>query len=271
MINTYVYPSNTDSQSKNRSVASRLLRQMFLLALVLFFVFLGSQKADAATVITDGANMLTAKESEQIRSQCESILTQYDTSIYIVTSDKIGKQDDFEGYMEKIGNADDAPENMILLFVSTKKDGRVYQIFGYGKAEVFMTHDRCNKVMDRMQGDLKDGEYFSALETFCKETRSYMGRDPKFDSLIFQALPQLIVSLLLSILIIFLMVRSSTGRNTTTVQTYIDQNHSRLLGRIDHFTHMTVSRVKKSRDSDNRGGSSGGGGRSHSSGDSHSF
>ena len=52
MINTYVYPGNTDSQSKNRSVASRLLRQMFLLALVLFFVFLGSQKADAATVIT---------------------------------------------------------------------------------------------------------------------------------------------------------------------------------------------------------------------------
>lgn len=133
-----------------------------------------------------------------------------------------------------------------------------------------MTYDRCNKVMDRMQGDLKEKDYFLALETFCKEVRSYMGRDPKFDNIIFRALPQLIFSLLLSMLIIFFLVRNTSGRNTTTVQTYIDQDNSRLLGRIDHFTHMTVSRVKKS--NNNSGGNGGGGGgRSHSSGSSHSF
>lgn len=94
-----------------------------ILVIGLFFLsfLLFGQRANAATVITDGANLLTAKEAEQIRSQCESILTQYDTSIYIVTSNKIGGQDDFEGYMEKIGNAADAPKNMILLFISTKK------------------------------------------------------------------------------------------------------------------------------------------------------
>lgn len=276
MIDTYKIKKNTTqrklsySLNKDTDYTYALARILFIGLFVLSVLFSG-QKASAATVITDSANLLTAKEAEQIRSQCEYILTQYDTSIYIVTSDKIGGQDDFEGYMEKIGNAADAPENMILLFISTKKNGHVYQIFGYGKAETFMTHDRCNKVMDRMQGDLKEKEYFSALETFCKEVRSYMGRDPKFDNIIFQALPQLIFSLLLSTLIIFFMVRNTSGRNTTTVQTYIDQENSRLLGRIDHFTHMTVSRVKKSNNNSSGSGGSGGGGRSHSSGSSHSF
>lgn len=243
----------------------------YILTGLLFLVFLCfGRSAEAATVITDGAGMLTAKEAEQIRSQCESILTQYDTSIYIVTSNKIGSQDDFEGYMEKIGNAADAPEDMILLFISTKENGHVYQIFGYGRAETFMNHNRCNKVMDRMQGDLKEKEYYSALGTFCKEVRSYMGRDPKFDNIIFQAFPQLIFSLLLSSIIIFCMVRNTSGRNTTTVKTYIDQENSRLLGRMDHFTHMTVSRVKKSNNSGGKSGG-GGGGRSHSGGSSHSF
>ena len=62
----------------------------YILTGLLFLVFLYfGRSAEAATVITDGAGMLTAKEAEQIRSQCESILTQYDTSINIVTSNKI--------------------------------------------------------------------------------------------------------------------------------------------------------------------------------------
>ena len=261
--------SQTLCETKKKTICHKL-RTIILSAFCLLVLLFCSQKASAATVITDSANMLTAEEAERVRVQCDSILTDYDTSIYIVTSDKIGGQDDFEGYMEQIGNASDAPENMILLFISTKKGGHVYQIFGYGKAETFMTHDRCNKVMDRMQSDLKNKKYFSALEKFCMEVRSYMGRDPKFDSFIFQALPQLIFSLLLSVFIIFLMARDTSGRNTTTVQNYIDPENSRLLGRMDHFTHMTVSRVKKSSNNGKSGGN-GGGGRSHSSGSSHSF
>lgn len=263
--NTYI----SKSRSKILHCLRGLAGSIFFLGILLLATLAPRQYASAATVITDGANMLTTEEAEQIRTYCDSILDQYDTSIYIVTSNKIGRQDDFEGYMEQIGNASDAPEDMVLLFISTKKNGHVYQIFGYGKAETYMTYDRCNKVMDRMQNDLTDKNYFSALESFCMEVRSYMGKDPKFDSFIFQAIPQFIFSLLLSVLIIFLMVRNTAGKNTTTAQTYIDANHSHLLGRMEHFTHMTVSRIKKSSNSGGKGSS--GGGRSHSSGKSHSF
>lgn len=256
---------------KSTDFACALAKHLCLIVLILLFTLSFGRYASAATVITDLANLLTAEETEQIRTYCDSILQRYETSVYIVTSDKIGSQNDFEGYMEQIGNADDAPEDMVLLFVSTKKNGHVYQIFGYGKAETYMTYDRCNKVMDRMQNDLKNKEYFSALETFCMQVLFYLDRHPRFDSFIFQAVPQLIFSLILSIVIVLLMAGNIAGKSTVSARNYIDNGHSRLLGHIDHFTHMTVHRVKKSSSSGGHSGGGGGGGRSHSSGSPHSF
>lgn len=247
-------------------------KYIFLPVLFFLLMFSFGQTACAKSVVSDTAKILTGEESEELLEYCNTIDRLYDTSIYIVTSDTIGMNDDFTGYMERIGSAEDAPENLVLLFVSVKENGHVYQIFGYGKAEHFMDNSRCNKVMDLMQNDLSNAEYFNALKTFCEEVQRYMGKDPRFDSFLYHPLFHLAAALLLSIIIIFCMVRNSTGRNTTTVSTYIDKNHSRLLGRIDHFTHMTVKRVKIS-DSSSGGGHSGGGGgsRSHSSGNARSF
>lgn len=242
---------------------------LFGLLLLLTLAFGVPANARAASVITDTAKILTLEETQELIKNCKIIEQQSDTSVFIVTSDTIGMHDDFEGYMESIGNDTTAPENLVLLFVSVKEGDRVFQIFGYGKAETFMNADRCNAVMDLMQNDMSNGNYFRAFRTFCEEVQLYMGKDPRFDSLIFHPLVHLIAALLLSALIIFCMVHSNIGKNTTTVKTYIDNSHSRLLGRIDHFTHMTVKRVKKS----SSGGSGGrsGGGRSHSSGRARSF
>ena len=170
--------------------------------------------------------------------------------------------------MEQVGNDSKAPENLVLLFISTKKDARVYQIYGYGTAKTQLTHKRCNKVMDHMQRNMKKGNYYEALNIFCNEVDTYMGRSPKLDSLFFQSIPQLIFSLLISLLIILPSVRKTAGRNTVAARNYIDEGHSRLLGRIDHFRYMNVHRVKKA---DTSSHSSSSGGRSHSSGTPHSF
>lgn len=246
------------------------MRHIFLFGLVLLITLAFSHSASAQSVIADNAKILTSEETENIMEYCKSIDKLYNTSMYIITSDQIGMHDDFEGYMEGIGNAADAPENMVLLFISVKEGGHVYQIFGYGKAETFMNDDRCNAVMDFMYNDLKNKQYYDAIKTFCEEVQRYLGKDPRFDSIVFHPIAHLVFALLLSGIIIFCMVRNSTGRNTTTVATYIDRNRSRLLGRIDHFTHMTVKRVKKSDSNSSRGGRSGGG-RSHSSGRARSF
>lgn len=244
-------------------------KHIFLPGLLFLLIFAFGQTACAKSVIADNAKILTGAESEELLEYCNTIDRLYDTSIYIITSDTIGMQDDFTGYMERIGSADDSPENLVLLFVSVKKDGHVYQIFGYGKAEYFINSNRCNKIMDLMQNDLSKQDYFYALKTFCEKVQRYLGKDPRFDSLIYHPVVHLIIALILSSIIILCMVWNSAGKNTTTVSTYIDNNHSHLLGHIDHFTHMTVKRVKTNTGSG--GGHGGGGGRSHSSGRARSF
>ena len=251
-------------------LAQKAAIYLFLPAILLFSCLFTGQYASAKTVISDNAHILTAEETKLIQSSCDSILEHHNTSVYILTSDSIGKNDDYKGYMEQIGNDSKSPENLVLLFVSTKKNGRVYQIYGYGTAETQMNHERCNKVMDHMQGNLTKGNYYEALNIFCNEVDTYLGRNPKLDSFLFQSIPQLIFSLVISLLIILPMVRKTAGKNTTTVRNYIDEKHSHLLGRIDHFQYMNVHRVKKA-DTNNHGNNSGGGERSHSSGTPHSF
>lgn len=248
----------------------KAIKHLLLFSILLLACLSIGQYAGAKTVISDNAHLLTTEEAELIRERCDTILDRYDTSVYIVTSDSIGKHDSYESYMEQIGNAEDAPENMVLLFISTKEKGHVYQIYGYGIAETQLNEKRCNKVMDHMQRDLTQGNYYDALDTFCIEVLGYMGRNPKLDFFLFQSIPQLILCLLLSLLIIFLMLRSTKGKNTTTVRTYLDAENSKLLGRMDHFRHMSVTRVKKPDTQSHSGGGSGSG-RSHSSGKPHSF
>jgi len=262
------YPTKKHTAHTN-VLLKKAVRHLLLSFFLLFSCLFMKQYACAKTIISDNAHILTAEEVEQVHSSCDSILEHHNTSVYILTSDSIGANDNYEEYMEQVGNDSKSPKNLVLLFISTKKKGRVYQIYGYGTAETRLNHDRCNKVMDRMQRNMKNGNYYEALNTFCNEVDIYLGRDPKLDSFLFRSIPQLIFSLAISLFIILPMVRRTAGKNTTTARTYIDANHSRLLGRIDHFRYMNVHRVKKA--DTNHHGNKSGGGQSHSSGTPHSF
>ncbi len=265
---TIPYPTKKHAIYTN-SLPKKTVRYLLLAVFLLFSCFFTKQYAYAKTVISDNAHTLTAEETEQIRSDCDSILEHHNTSVYILTSDSIGAKDDYEGYMEQVGNDAKSPQNLVLLFISTKNNEHIYQIYGYGTAETQLNHERCNKVMDHMQRKMKKGNYYDALNTFCNEVDTYLGRDPKLDSFLFQSIPQLIFSLVISLFIILPMVRKTAGKNATTARTYIDTNHSRLLGRIDHFRYISVHRAKKTNTNNQKGGGSGG--RSHSSGTPHSF
>ncbi len=220
-------------------------KYLTLLGLFLFSVLAVSRNASADTVIADSANMLTANEIQELQNYCDTILKLHDTSIYIVTSKKIGADDNYKDYMNQIVKDNNTPKNMVLLFVSTKEDTPFCQILGNGKAHNYMIQDRCDTIIKRMHSSLADKDYFSALKTFCQETQRYMNKTPKFDNFFFHPVPQLIFSLFLSIAIIFFMTRSPAGKTTTDNHLRLNCQHSKLLGEIDHFSHTTVSRVKK--------------------------
>ena len=236
-----------------------------LLFTVLLCCFAG-KTASAKTVIADGATLLTSDATQQIKSECDRILKTYKTSVYIWTSSRIGKGDDFEAQMEKIAQSPKVDKNLVLLFISTKKKQHVYQILGYGKAKKQLTRSRCNRIMDRMQHDLTDKEYFDALHTFCSKVETYMGTEPFLDSILFHPLFHLILSILIGGGIVLFILFKGHPHITVSAKDYIDTNHSQLLGHMDHFSHITTTRTRKtSSNSDSGGGSD------HSSGDAHTF
>lgn len=244
--------------------------KIFSFIAVLFLPLLFVHPASAKTVIADGAALFSSEEINALEASCDSIEQRYATSVYIVTSDKIGKNDNYESYMESIGDDENAPKNLVLLFISMKENQRVYNIFGYGKAEEMLTNSRLDKILDAMYTDMKAGAYYNAIDTFCDETMIYMGRNPMLDSFIFSPVVQLILCLLIACGIVIFLLRRGIGKNTTTANTYLDNQNIKILGQIDHYTHMTMTRVKKPKSSSN-GGRSGGGGRSHSRGSGRSF
>jgi uncharacterized protein len=85
---------------------------------------------------------------------------------------------------------------------------------------------------------------------------------------------QLLVSLTIGGIVVGVMAFNSGGRMTTVSNTYMDQNHSGLIGRRDDYLRTTVTKVRKPTNNNqgnggfNAGGFRGGtssGGHSHSS------
>ena len=117
----------------------------FLFGISFFlFVILIPHNAAAKTVIADTAHALSTDESDQIIEQCDTIYDHYNTSVYITITKKLGDQDDYIKYMDKIGNDKNAPKNLIFLLVGTKKDHAVVALRSYGSIQKKMTQKRSD-------------------------------------------------------------------------------------------------------------------------------
>ena len=238
-----------------------------------------SQKADADTIITDNAALLSSEEINQLEDTCDAVLNRYQTSVYIITSSDIGEKNDYEYYIKAIGEGKNAPKNLIILFISTQKKEPLYKIYGYGSAEKMLTPKRCKTITRRMRHDIESGSYYEAIDSFCDDALTYMGRNPMLDSFVFSSTVQLIFCLLLTCGILYLMLRSinpkpaaSKPRDSKTknlqkiitrlyaivhpdtvahpepytdAATYLDTENSQLLGRLDHFSHTTQTVIAK--------------------------
>jgi uncharacterized protein len=181
---------------------------------------------------------------------------------------------------------------------------RFIWIQGYGLAETYIHSKRIDKIYEAMEGPMGDGDYVEAFATYIKKSAAYMeddtdlnwdhdysasspqsgdayydyygdGRNDLWTSWWFQ----LIVSLILGGVIVGTMAYHSSGKMTTGGYTYMDRNHSGLIGRRDQYLRTRVTRVRRPKENTtishgkgggfNAGGFRGGvssGGRSHSSG-----
>ena len=224
----------------------------------------------AATIIDDDTQIISEIQREVLEKKCDKIYSDYGVSVIIWTDKNIGMSDNFDYKMERYVREAGAGDDVAILLIGLKTGDRVYEVQGYGKAEKFINSKRCTSILDAMEDDMRSGEYFSAIDTYCSLVERYMQSDPKFDSIVYKWWFQLIVCLVIAGIIIGCMAINSGGKVTVNNNTYLDAGNSRILGSFDRYTHTTTTRVAKPKDNGSSGGSGGDGG-GHSSGGGRSF
>ena len=222
-----------------------------ILPLLLFCCLFFSSHCSARTTISDGAQLLTTEETENLTTACDAITDRYDTSVYIITSKKLGKNDDYTSYIQKIGKNKSAPKNLVILFVGTKKDAAVYNVTCYGKAKIYLTDSRCRKLESNLKQRIAGGDYFDALYDFCNDISNALGHSPRSDAFPLRSLPQLLFSMLAAATILYLMLRRNSSFKDAALHTCLNKERSHLLGHLDHFLDATVSKKAKNSSSGN--------------------
>ena len=92
-------------------------------------MFLANAKIGAAkTMISDSAGLLSREEASRIESDCDLILQQHDTSVFVITTDKLGKSDDYQDYLKNQLDKAGSEENLVILFISVKDQDGVCQV-----------------------------------------------------------------------------------------------------------------------------------------------
>ncbi len=239
-----------------------------------------AEYAAAETVITDEAFLFSDEEIQELTKKCDLIYDHHQVDMYIMTRNSLPNGQYFISYMEDYADAMEVTD-AILLLINMDPAGRVYEIEGYGKAETYLNENRCGKVLDSMQSDMRSGNYFDAVMIGLDKSNKYLDAkdsplaDAVIDSPLFKSYVHILIALLIGALIVGTWVYRSGGTMSVGAFTYMNHNSSRVLARHDHYIRTTTTKRRKPESSSGGSGGGGGGissgGRSHSGGGGRSF
>jgi uncharacterized protein len=257
--------------------------------------------------VYDDADLLSTSEIKNLEELCTEYGEASGIEIMILThndSTAVYAEDYIENFEDKLPIGD-------RVYILVDMYNRVVFMEGYGLAETYIHSKRINTIIEEITPSLSDGEYYDAFVTYIKKSATYMKDDSelnedhdysaqkpqsnnpnadyydetyppnynsngnKADNIIRNVWFQLAISILIGIIAVSIMAYNSGGKMTTGGNTYMDPNHSGLIGRRDDYLRTQVTRVRKPQNNNNSGGgfNAGGfrggtssGGRSHSSG-----
>lgn len=216
---------------------------IYCIFISLIVLLISCSTASAKTMISDSAGYLTREESAQIENTCDSILQQYDTSVFIITTEKLGKSDNYKKYVEGQAKKVDSKENLVILFISTKKKDSVCHVSCYGRITASLTEKRMERMAGAVERRVEKEKYYQAMNIFCNDIIKGLTIKPSLDGLIFQSIPQVIFSLFLGCGVVFYLLYPGKKKQAA-LYTYLDKNHSKDLGHLDHFSHREVNILK---------------------------
>jgi len=243
--------------------------------------------------IYDDAALLSSSELSDLEDMCVTYGEDADVNIFILTHEDASAVD-AEIYIENFYDNNlygTYTDSVILLIDMANRD---VMIEGFGTAETYIHSNRIYEILEDITPYLTDGDYVTAFEKYIKSVNSYMldTSDPNYSrdyttpaqdgsdlnkyieskeekSILENGFIQLVIAAVIGAGTVGIMAYNSGGRMTAGSNTYIDPNHSGLIGRSDTYLRTTVTRVRKPENNNSGGGFQGGvsaGGHSHSSG-----
>lgn len=236
---------NMETHGSGCYAMNTLLQKCFLCILIALCILLGSSRtAYAKTMVSDSAGLLSTEEVSNIEDTCDLILQQYDTSVFIITTNTLGKSDNYKKYLKEQSKKVDSSDNLVILFVSVKKKENVCQINCYGKkVTAALTENRRKKMMHSVEKQIKNEKYYEGIERFCDDVSQSLTIKPTLDGFIFQSIPQLIFSILLGCGVVFYLLYPGKKRQAT-LYTYLNKKDAKNIGHLDYFSHKEVVVLK---------------------------
>ena len=245
--------------------------------------------AESTQKLTDDASLFSDSEAEEITQMLESATENTGWDIIIYTNYNDVDSYDMENYCNSyydehgygIGYDKDG------VFLTIDMGSRQLYVITKGEAMYYFSDERTDDILDTVQYDLADGEYYQAAEDFVEYTLDYYNTGkpdegtytnveinekadhPVVYSLIHYGIPSLIAGIVIAalfVLFVYLRYRNNGKQGTYDLH---KNSSTRLTVNTDTFLTKHVSVTKINTSSDSGGGSSGGssgGGSSHGGG-----
>lgn len=253
------------------------LKKVSFIMLFIFIIF--NTSPVAATEISsqkvyDFAGLLTPTEVAELESLSNKYSQKREVDIIILTTndtqgkDVVQYMEDF--YDEKGLGYDKAHGNTAILTLDMQN--RESYVAGFYKGEEYLDNSRCDLIQDKITPYLSSGDYYKAFETYIELSYEYMGVKPGVnpENLLFKLWFQVLISLAIAGVIVFIMAYNSGGRVSTGGNTYLDANNSGITNQKDVFVRTTTTKRRKPSNNSNGGGGGRIGGGMTGGGHSHS-
>lgn len=214
----------------------------------------------AGSRLTDDAGLLTADEAAEVNSKLNSISTQYQVDVLImtVTNTEGLSADDFINFIfdSLYGKNHDG----VLLVVDM--GDRTYRILSNGLAADAISLDDIDSIGYQIESYLSDGDYAQAFLTYAEECEYYI--NGHINGFPYEFGTNLIIALVVGFVVALIVTgimraQLKSVRTRDTAGDYMKQGSLRITQSSDIFLYRNVTRQAKPKNNSGSGGSSSGG------------
>ena len=245
-------------------------RKLFsaLIVLILCLSLTISVSAAGADCVYDDAGLLSYEDEMELQRQLEGIGDKYGAQVVVVTLESAGGYD-IDSLVDDIYDGMDfgygSDRDGVLLLICM--DIREYRIIGNGFAAEAIDEDSIDRICDKIEPDLREGDYEDVFEEFAEQCEYYL--NGYINGFAFEWGMNLAIALGIGIVVGLIVVFVMKGQLKTVqkqdrANNYVKAGSMNVRIRNDFFLYKKVTRTKKA--SGSSSGSSGGSSRSKGGG-----